>query len=246
MDVREAAYTGDVDALRKFVEEFGTDINDQQPINQWTALHWAVKGGYARAVHYLCSHGADVNIKNKDGKRPIDMELTPEIAAIFGLTTIPEKEGNDPNLPHQTVSMQGTKPRAHWYSSEQIKPNLERHPSMENTGIPNSQFPEIGQSNYHFPASPVPMPLNSGDYGRLLTTELCLRAKIDQDEYWIEFPLRERSFSALQEILTQELGIDSKKQSIQYIIKVPNVLVRNDWDVSRLQFEQELLIRLAE
>jgi len=218
-------------------------------MHSFAALHWAVKGGYARAVQYLCSNGANVEIKNKDGKRPIDMVLTPEISIIFGLTEKSENESIDP-IPVQSLSLQGTKPRAHWYSSELHPPNLEwqtslKGPSplsMEST-IPDSHFP-LRNNNYNdIPLSPVPVALNSGDYGRGWG-ELCLRAKIEDAEFWIEFPLRERSFSALQLALTQQLGIVDP-QSIQHIIKAPNVLVRNDWDVSRLQIEQELTVRLA-
>jgi len=263
MDIREAAFTGDVDALRSFIEANDIDINNQHPINLWTALHWAVKGGYTRAVEYLCRKGADVNIRNKDGNRPLDMELTPEIAGIFGVKASKEQIDSQAKENHLSFPIQGTKPRVHWSGPEPKLGLQETGPRSET----DFQFSGMERSDLRYNVSgPVPgtfatpfpghipgyyldpaLAIGSqpmGDIDRQRGSELCLMARLEYEEHWIEFPLTERTHSCLTKRLIQELQLNEEKDTIRYIVKSRNILVRNDWDVSRLQNGEELTIKL--
>ncbi|KAL3272461.1 hypothetical protein HHI36_013941 [Cryptolaemus montrouzieri] len=59
--LREAAYIGDLDTVKKLLRE-DIDINSRHKINGWTALHWACKKGHEDIVRILLEQGADPTI----------------------------------------------------------------------------------------------------------------------------------------------------------------------------------------
>jgi hypothetical protein len=88
-DLREAAYIGNIDILKRLIEEEGVDVNEPHPVNKLTALHWAVKGDKAPAVRYLLQRGADVNATDSQGRKPTDFIKGDEVRKLFQL---PSKE----------------------------------------------------------------------------------------------------------------------------------------------------------
>jgi ankyrin repeat protein len=58
-DIRKAARQGDLDAVKKYVEQ-GVKVNERSGDGE-TALHWACREGHAEVAHYLLSKGADVS-----------------------------------------------------------------------------------------------------------------------------------------------------------------------------------------
>lgn len=71
-DLWNAARRGDVAAMEKHLEK--TDIDQLDGMGS-TALSWAVGLGRVDAVKLLLEKGADVNVRNLDGTRPLDHTL---------------------------------------------------------------------------------------------------------------------------------------------------------------------------
>ncbi|KAJ8946303.1 hypothetical protein NQ318_004192 [Aromia moschata] len=70
--LREAACLGDIEAVTALLSE-NIDVNAQNSVNGWTALHWACKRGNEEVAKLLVSHGADKSIKTFKGETPIDL-----------------------------------------------------------------------------------------------------------------------------------------------------------------------------
>jgi hypothetical protein len=60
-----------IDELKAFFDS-NIDINEQGEGGD-TFLHYCVKYGHAKLVEHLCKWGADINIKNDEGKRAVDL-----------------------------------------------------------------------------------------------------------------------------------------------------------------------------
>eukprot|EP00743_Colponemidia_sp_Colp-15_P006955 GILK01007506.1.p1 GENE.GILK01007506.1~~GILK01007506.1.p1 ORF type:complete len:695 (+),score=117.29 GILK01007506.1:48-2132(+) len=65
----EAAERGDLDGVRRMVRA-GQDINRQTIFKRRTPLHLAMMNGHDLVVRYLRQQGADMNIRDKEGRRP--------------------------------------------------------------------------------------------------------------------------------------------------------------------------------
>jgi hypothetical protein len=74
---------------------------------------------------------------------------------------------------------------------------------------------------------------------------ILLKIKRKGEEDFYEVELAERTYSALTAAVTQELEIDDAKEKIAKIRKLPNVLIRKDVDVARLENEQEIEVEFA-
>ena len=83
----EAAGVGNEHAVRQLLA-LGLPVNFANPVNGWTALHWACKRNHAQVVEILLLKGADPNQPAKDGTLP--SQLTTDRAV---LDVLPETPG---------------------------------------------------------------------------------------------------------------------------------------------------------
>jgi hypothetical protein len=67
-----AASSGHVDVVTLLIEK-GADVNAKEIFYGWTPLHWAIINGYVDVARLLIEKGADPNLRNRDGKTPIDL-----------------------------------------------------------------------------------------------------------------------------------------------------------------------------
>ncbi|EPZ30918.1 ankyrin [Rozella allomycis CSF55] len=81
--LRESCALGNLEAVQKFIEA-GVDVNSQNKVNKWTALHWSAHRGHFKIVKYLLDHGGDPSITNFDGKTAIDLASN-EVKELFGI-----------------------------------------------------------------------------------------------------------------------------------------------------------------
>src|SRR5262249_31761364 len=75
-DTIEGASKGEpIDAVKLFVQS-GADVN---AVNDqgFTAMHYAAQTGRNAIVEFLASKGAKLDLKNKAGKTPLDLAMTP-------------------------------------------------------------------------------------------------------------------------------------------------------------------------
>ena len=72
--LREFSCTGDVDAVSSLLQQ-GANVNSQNKMNGWTALHWAAKRGNRNIALLLMKRGADKLMKNFKGETAADLAL---------------------------------------------------------------------------------------------------------------------------------------------------------------------------
>ncbi|KAF9085090.1 hypothetical protein BGX27_003552 [Mortierella sp. AM989] len=82
-DLHEMAAIGNLKAVLHYCRS-GVNINAQNAMNGWTALHWATHRGHEPIVRALLMRGAHKDIENKKGQTPADLATKPEICALYG------------------------------------------------------------------------------------------------------------------------------------------------------------------
>ncbi|GAB1598421.1 ankyrin repeat domain-containing protein 40-like isoform X1 [Argonauta hians] len=259
--LREAAAIGDIIKLRQLIEQLHVDINSQNSLNGFTALHWATIRSHPSVVAFLLTHGADKSIKNFDGNIPAELTSDSTIHQLLGVSDAAALDIKEPNLP--------------------IRPNYLKHPAFPHTtpsesipsSIPQQHIPSNDasaldlnkqnlpvHSNYQArPTMPHANPQSvasgishqqmacSGPYGLNVDNEIVLRARVanseEQDYIEVELDQSSLTFDALLNLLCQELNID--KRLVYKIRKLPNTIIRKDKDVKRLVEFQELELILT-
>ena len=62
----------------------GEDVNAKGVLFKGTPLHSAAMGGHKEVIELLIASGADVNVKTKRGRTPLDLVIRrPELAALL-------------------------------------------------------------------------------------------------------------------------------------------------------------------
>eukprot|EP01129_Flabellula_baltica_P001452 TRINITY_DN11345_c0_g1_i1.p1 TRINITY_DN11345_c0_g1~~TRINITY_DN11345_c0_g1_i1.p1 ORF type:complete len:238 (-),score=47.96 TRINITY_DN11345_c0_g1_i1:42-755(-) len=218
IDLSEACYVGNYNIVSKHVNRDPSLINDQNPMNGYTPLHWACKGNQNDIVSFLIQHGADQTILNSQGKQPYELASDPSVLSLFGV----QENETIQNL-NTTSTLSGVKPMRDAVISN--------YQSDNQTAVNRDPFPKQSVISPSKPIKPDPKSLNLPVREvKPLLDGIVLRAKITGDPYFIEFLFKESKFSDLQEKLKTELDIHDNFR----IVKFPDTLVRNDWDVSRL------------
>lgn len=64
-DFRESCALGNVDYAKKFIAQ-GININGQNKMNGWTALHWAAARDHPAIAKLLIDNGANQALKDKN------------------------------------------------------------------------------------------------------------------------------------------------------------------------------------
>ncbi|KAJ2461478.1 hypothetical protein GGI03_005021 [Coemansia sp. RSA 2337] len=79
---REMAALGNVKAVRAYIRG-GINIDGQNKMNGWTALHWACARGQSDIVEILIRAGANIDLKNNKGELAVDVCKSDNIRALF-------------------------------------------------------------------------------------------------------------------------------------------------------------------
>ncbi|KAF9925490.1 hypothetical protein FBU30_004742 [Linnemannia zychae] len=82
-DLHEMAAIGNLKSVLHYCQS-GVNINAQNAMNGWTALHWASHRGHEPIVRALLMRGANKTVKNNKGQTPGDLAKKPEICTLFG------------------------------------------------------------------------------------------------------------------------------------------------------------------
>ena len=78
----EASYEGHLKVIKYLIENGKVNVNSKDD-DGWTALMRASWRGYSEILQYLIEIGADINIKNNDGKTALDLADNEEIKEIL-------------------------------------------------------------------------------------------------------------------------------------------------------------------
>ena len=62
-------------AVALYLLESGADPNRPDPVHQLTVLHDAARDGYLDMVQVLVKHGADANLMDDRGNRPVHLAV---------------------------------------------------------------------------------------------------------------------------------------------------------------------------
>lgn len=91
-----AASGNHLDCVKYLVEKRKAKVNSAN-LNGDTPLHTASWKGSLSVVQYLCEKEADLNLKNKDKKRPVDLARHLEVKSLLqsfeGRDDVEDKEG---------------------------------------------------------------------------------------------------------------------------------------------------------
>jgi ankyrin repeat protein len=88
--VEKAARADPLDAARMFVDA-GADVNAVNDAGN-TAMHYAALTGATRIVEYLAGNGANLEVKNKQGKTPLDLARQNTAAMIRKFMGVPSQQ----------------------------------------------------------------------------------------------------------------------------------------------------------
>ena len=80
--LRETACLGDVDKVGVLIRA-GVDVNAQNTVNGWTALHWGAKRNHKPVVSHLLQSGADPTIRSFQNELAADVTQSEEIRGLL-------------------------------------------------------------------------------------------------------------------------------------------------------------------
>ena len=235
--LREVCCIGDERNAKVLIER-GISINAANAMNGWTPLHWAAKRGHASIVNYLVQEGADTTLLTKKGETAAQLSSSTSIKQILG------EEGN---IGLSTVN-----------ETLPIVPNYLRNPeffyaakeqsgrlSHREQGISNNQELSLanGQQGVNVNSSSNSYSSCAAQPGEEIVLKLRIADTDEKDFIEVDLSRRNLSFQTLEKVCCEELGIEAK--NIKKIRKLPNTIVRNDKDMTRLLPFQELEVVLT-
>ncbi|PAA82992.1 hypothetical protein BOX15_Mlig025226g3 [Macrostomum lignano] len=229
-DLREASAQGDEERVASLLAA-GAGVNSVNRVNGWTALHWAAKRDHAHIVSLLLGSGANASIKSAAGKSPADVCTSPKLAKLLnsvGNSPSATKSSSSP-ADEDSAARSETAPAAARASTTGFVPNYLRNPEFHyarrTAGSASAAAAAAASGGGTLPGSRLPL-------------LLLARVAKSRDPDFIEVELANRSYDGLMDLLCQELGQDPV--SVERIRKLPNVRLRNDADVGRLEHGQQL------
>ncbi|RKP13580.1 hypothetical protein BJ684DRAFT_19936 [Piptocephalis cylindrospora] len=81
--LREMAALGNWRTVQSLLQA-GVHPDGQNPVNGWTALHWASSRGQGRIIPILLAAKADKTIRDGQGRTPAEVAKEPEIRRLLG------------------------------------------------------------------------------------------------------------------------------------------------------------------
>ncbi|KAK1276166.1 putative S-acyltransferase [Acorus gramineus] len=85
VDVHSASAYGDLESLRRFVEDEGSSVARPNG-NGYYPIQWAALNNYPDIAHYIIQHGGDVNVTDHAQQTPLHWAAAAHVAAQYGQT----------------------------------------------------------------------------------------------------------------------------------------------------------------
>jgi len=231
--LREACCMGDNESVYRCLTQ-GADVNSKNKMNGWTCLHWAAKRGHTNLVEVLLRSNADPNVLNDKQQTPLevaDLDLVKDILkdkSNVGSSFKPVQAGENDTTGVKFVPNYLAHPVFPYGANQQqrtVYPPAAFQPSV--TTVTTASQSQVISGN------------NSED------DELVLRVRYpksnEMDFIEIELDTNELTYDNLVKTCTNEFKIDPALE-ICKIRKLPNIIVRKDKDMKRLEPFQELEI----
>ncbi|HTY89458.1 MAG TPA: ankyrin repeat domain-containing protein, partial [Candidatus Acidoferrum sp.] len=114
------------DNIAEALLQGGANVNATNEFG-WTALHLAVSSGNQKLVELLLAHKADVNVRNNQGKTPLDLVNEPPSPRMgsSGGQTMPPRSRRTPGISPSTPQAQAVAPAS-------LADLLRQHGALEN------------------------------------------------------------------------------------------------------------------
>ncbi|KAJ2722433.1 hypothetical protein GGI07_003331 [Coemansia sp. Benny D115] len=143
-DFREMAALGNLKAIMAFLRG-GINIDHQNKMNGWTALHWACARNNISVIELLIRAGANLSIENNKGERPIDVCKTTEARDLFKAYM-----GKDADQAADSSKQQPSVSPLQKVDGSDFVPNYLTNPDLSKAwGMPDSALlPSQGDSGY--------------------------------------------------------------------------------------------------
>ncbi|ORE22669.1 ankyrin [Rhizopus microsporus] len=123
--LREVAACGNIKAVLHFAHA-GVNLNSQNKMNGWTALHWAAHRGHEHVITALLKSGADPLLKTHKGQTALDLAVKHEACVALLKEAMGDQAqtnvGPEPELP--------------------IVPTYLKNPDLEKTWLLPDEFTE--------------------------------------------------------------------------------------------------------
>ncbi|KAI9008966.1 ankyrin repeat-containing domain protein [Phycomyces nitens] len=122
--LREVAALGNPKAVHHFIHA-GVNINSQNKINGWTALHWAAHRGHENVVRMLLANGANPNVETSKGQKAyILAQKYPNVAELLKPNSVEQTEAAaEPELPILPAYMQNPDLQKTWLHPDEFSEN---------------------------------------------------------------------------------------------------------------------------
>ncbi|KAI9358124.1 ankyrin repeat-containing domain protein [Pilaira anomala] len=142
--LREVAALGNVKATVQLAHS-GVNLNSQNVMNGWTALHWAAHRGHVNVITALLKNGADPLIKTKKGQTALDLAANNEEAvSILRLAVgdVPVSVGPEPPLPIVPTYIKNPDLEKTWLMPEEFSENKLENVVRKQNAAESLQTPE--------------------------------------------------------------------------------------------------------
>lgn len=238
--LREVCCIGD-EMTAKVLIERGISINAANAMNGWTPLHWAAKRGHSSIVKYLVQEGADTTLLTKKGETAAQLSSSTSIKQILGeegsidLSTVNETLPIVPNYLRNPEFFYAAKAESGRLSHREQGSSIT---NKQELSLVNGQQQGVNvnsSSNSYSPCAAQP--------GEEIVLKLRIADTDETDFLEVDLNRNNLSFQTLEKVCCEELGIEAK--NIKKIRKLPNTIVRNDKDMTRLLPFQELEVVLT-
>ncbi|KAG2210583.1 hypothetical protein INT47_002525 [Mucor saturninus] len=142
--LREVAALGNVKATIQLAHS-GVNLNSQNAMNGWTAMHWAAHRGHTNVVTALLRSGADPLIKTQKGQTALDLAANhPETAEILraAVGDVEVVVGPEPALPIVPTYMQNPDLEKTWLMPEEFSENKLENAVRKQAAVDSLNNPE--------------------------------------------------------------------------------------------------------
>jgi hypothetical protein len=227
-------------------------------------LHWACKRGHATIAQVLLQNGADVGINTFKGELPYELTTSTEVLAALKIDPDEEftkrcSEGTShlPIVPNylKSSAFPYAAPDSDDLDSTQALSSPKASVDVKSTSEPDYKSERTGDDVAHKSSSAASKRnAYDGDRKNLastciqpspnkITSSMIIRARVAGGDTsvvsdFVEVEVPSPSYSSLLESCCEEL--DLTPEGVARIRKLPNVWIRKDKDVQRLNDGQEL------
>lgn len=239
--LRELCCIGD-ERNAKLLIERGVSVNTANAMNGWTPLHWAAKRGHASIVKYLVQQGADATVLTNKGETAAKLTDDTAIKQMLGEGNNVETSTVTENLP--IVPNYLRNPEFFYAEKSVSERNMDVRREQGISNVSSQEISLVNGQQKGMNTSANPKSSCSAQPGDEIVLKLRIASAEEKDFIEVDLDRSNLTFRNLETVCCEQLGIKAK--NIKKIRKLPNTIVRNDKDMTRLIAYQELEVVLSE